>query len=146
MDRSPSLAYFQVGCPCGERATFVLGHWLRGEESPCEEYFTGPLAVECPKCARISELMDPQRDGYDGEIGANTNAVGRGPRSQFPCPRCAGVTPMLTMAGFSYTALDEWSASDEELERPQDFFHGFWLYGGCTQCREVSRILGFECS
>jgi hypothetical protein len=146
MDQSPCLAYFRIGCSCGEGAAFVLGHWLRSEDTPGEEFFTGPLAIECPGCGRSSELMNPERDGYDGEIAANTNAVGTGKRSRFPCTRCGVATPMLVMPGFSYKDVDELHALEEELKRPQDFFRAFWLYGACTRCRHVASILGFECA
>jgi hypothetical protein len=146
MDQYPSLAYFRIGCPCGEGAAFVLGHWLRGGEHPGEKFFTGPLAVECPRCGRVTQFMDPERDGYDGELGANTNAVGAGEPSRFPCPHCRVATPMLVLPGFSYKDVDEWHAPEEQLQRPQDFFGAFWLYGACTRCQNVVSILGFECA
>jgi hypothetical protein len=146
MDRYPNLAYFRIGCPCGQSAAFLLGYWSTSEDTDGEEFFTGPLAIECPHCGLVSDFMDPERDGYDGEIGANTNAVGQGHRSRYGCPRCAVAAPMLTMPVFSYKELDEWSASEEELRRPQDFFDGFWLYGACTQCRQLNDILSFECA
>jgi hypothetical protein len=90
--------------------------------------------------------MDPERDGYDGEVGANTNAIGLGERSRFPCPRCGDATPMRVMPGFGYKDVDEWHAPAEQLQRPQDFFEAFWLYGSCTRCQNVVSILGFECA
>jgi hypothetical protein len=146
MDEYPSLIYFRIGCPCGEGATIVLGHFVRSEDIPGDQLFTGPLAIECPRCGRTSEFMNPERDGYDGEIGANTTAVGTGERSRFSCPHCGAASPMLVMPGFSYKAVDEWAASEDELRRPQDFFNAFWLYGACTRCRNVVSILGFECA
>jgi hypothetical protein len=146
MEQYPSLIYFRVGCPCGERAVFVVGHWIHSEDRSGEDFFTGPLAIECPRCARVSELMNPERDGYDGEIGANTNSIGTGERSRFPCSRCDSATPLLVLPGFSYTDVNEWSASEDQLERPQDFFEAFWLYGACTRCRSVVDVLGFECT
>src|SRR5712692_11123515 len=68
MDEYPALAYFRIGCPCGEDAAFVLGYPVRSDDDAGEEFFTGPLAIECPRCGRVSELMNPERDGYDGEI------------------------------------------------------------------------------
>jgi hypothetical protein len=146
MDRYPGLAYFRIGCPCREGAAFILGHWLHNEDAPGEDFFTGPLAIECPKCGRVSEFMDPEQHGYDGEIGANTTTVGHGQRSRFSCSNCAIATPMLAMPGFSYKKIDDWHASADELRRPQDFFGAFWLYGACTQCRELSNVVGFECA
>ena len=146
MDHYPSLVYFRIGCPCGEEAAFILGHLVCSEDSPGEEFFTGPLALECPRCGRISEFMNPERDGFDGEIGANTNAVGTGEQARFSCPQCGAATPMLVMPGFSYKDLDDWYASEDQLQRPQDFFEAFWLYGACIRCRNVVAVLGFECA
>src|SRR5262249_50056313 len=122
-----------------------LGHQIRSEVNPGEDFFTGPLAIECPACARISEIMDPERDGHDGEIGSNTNLVGTGTRSRFPCPHCDMATEMLVLPGFSYPHEDP-DGSAAEVQRPQDFFSAFWLYGACTRCRNVNSITGFECA
>jgi hypothetical protein len=145
MDQYPFLAYFRVSCPCGENEVFVLGYPVKDEGPRAQTVLLGPLAIECPKCNKISELMDPRKDGYDGEIGCNCNMTGEGARSRFPCPKC-GVSPMLVMPGFSYQHddMEEWS--EEIGQRPQDFFGAFWLYGGCMRCRGVVSITGFECA
>jgi hypothetical protein len=145
MDAFPFIAYFRVGCPCGEKGVFVLGYPAVDEGPRAEEIFLGPLAIECPKCGSISELMDPRRDGYDGEIGVNCNRTGEGKRSRFPCPKC-GASSMLVMPGFSYPNDDMESWSEDIRQRPQDFFGSFWLYGGCAKCKGLVSITALECA
>src|SRR5207249_9276158 len=67
MDAYPSIAYFTVGCPCGERTTYPLGYHAQDEGPSSEEIFIGPLGIECPACGRISELLDTRQHGHNGE-------------------------------------------------------------------------------
>jgi hypothetical protein len=145
MERDQCLAYFRVGCPCGENPIFVLGYHAVDEGQSAEDIFIGPLGIECPRCGRTSELMDPRTDGYDREIGANCNMSGEGERSRFPCPTCKA-SPMLVMPGFSYqfSNIERWS--EDIRQRPQDFFDGFLLYGGCIRCKAIVLITEFECA
>lgn len=48
MDAYPFLAYFTVGCPCGERATHPLGYHAKDKGPDAVDMFISPLAIECP--------------------------------------------------------------------------------------------------
>src|SRR5438067_1618411 len=52
MDDYSFRAYFRIGCPCGEKALFVLGY-------PCSGFFDGPLAVLCPNAERSPKCSTP---------------------------------------------------------------------------------------
>jgi hypothetical protein len=145
MTTYPFMAYFRVGCPCGENATYVLGYHAKDEGDSSTDIFISPLAVECPACGTVTELIDTRTHGYEGEQGCDCNMTGTGPRSRFPCPTC-GIVPLIAMPGFSYQNDDVESWSGEQGQRPQDFFGDFSLYGGCVRCRNVIDITGFECA
>jgi hypothetical protein len=143
VDAYPFMAYFTVGCLCGERATYPLGYHAKSEGSRLTAIFISPLAIECPVCERVSEILDTREHGFEGEQGCDCNMLGEGPRSRFPCPTC-GVVPMVVIPGFSYQGDD----FDPEAwgGRPQDYFGAYWLYGQCSQCGGVVEIAGFECA
>jgi hypothetical protein len=143
MDDYPFLAYFTVGCPCGERTTYPLGYHAKSEGDSPVDIFISPLAIECPACGRVSEILDTKQHGWDGEQGCDCNMTGKGPRMRFPCPRC-GEVPMAVAPGFSYQGDDfdpkAWDG------RPQDYFGAYWLYGKCSKCGKIVDITGFECA
>lgn len=137
------VVYFDVGCPCGERATYPLGYHDSFTDGGRRVHrFLSPFGLECSKCGQVSELLDTGAHGAAYERGS-------GPRSRFPCPRC-GEAPMFLKPGFSYQGND-WGPydcpahfSDAQRERPQDFFGWFTLAGHCTGCGEVVSVTDFE--
>ena len=135
------LAYFRVGCPCGERNTYVLGYFWEGEGPVPAKIFVSPLALECPTCGRVSELIDTRQHGYLGEQGGDCNKTGEGPRTRFPCPQC-GVVPLAVFPAFSYQGHDY--DPFDLAARPQDFFGWFSLYGQCSRCGRLIVIADFE--
>jgi hypothetical protein len=141
MDADPFVAYFTVGCPCGERVIYPLGHVARSEAPETVDLFLSPLAIECPACGLVIEILHTKQHGWDGEQGCDCNMVGKGARSRFPCPNC-GEAPMAVMPGFSYQGDDPrtWGG------RPQDYFGAYSLYGQCGKCGLVVCITGFECA
>jgi hypothetical protein len=134
------VAYFRVGCPCGERATYLLGYFMEDKGPGRVRVFVSPLALECPACGRVSELIDTQQHGFGGENDCDCNMTGEGPRTWFPCPQC-GEVPLAVIPGFSYQGDDD---PFDIRERPQDFFGAFWVCGECSQCGQLLTITGFE--
>jgi hypothetical protein len=134
-------AAFRMRCPCGERACYVLGYFREDEGPRREMGFVSPLALECPRCGRVSELIDTRRHGHDGEQGCDCNMTGEGPRVRFPCPEC-GAAPLRVIACFNYGG-HEYDPFDPEA-RPQDFFGWFTLRGECGRCGKLRLVTGFE--
>jgi hypothetical protein len=136
----PYAAYFAVGCPCAQREVYAVGYHTKTRYG--EDIFVSPLALECPACGRVSELIDTRKHGYAGEQGGDCNMAEEGRWGRFPCPRC-GEVPMALMPGFSFQNRD----FDPANRRPQDFFGAFWLEGQCGQCGSMVGIVdGFECA
>jgi len=136
-------ASFIVGCPCGERAVFLLGYYATNEGRHKDRIFVGPLSIECPLCGVVSEFFDTRKHGWDGEQGVNTHIIGEANPQRFSCPNC-GVAPMILCPNFCYEAPEEFEG--EMRERPQDFFGGFDIVGQCTRCNALVEITSFECA
>jgi hypothetical protein len=143
VDAHGSTALFRVRCPCGERSCYLLGYFWEGEGPTPANIFVSPLALECPACGRVSELIDTRRHGFEGEQGCDCNMTGEGPRARFPCPRC-GEAPFAVVPGFDYDGHD-YDPLDPDA-RPEDFFGCFLLYGECGRCGQVVSVTGFECA
>lgn len=141
--RFPFHACFSVGCPCGERAAY-LGCYSVSEGANPVKIFIGPLAIECPACGRVSDLLDTRHHGYDGELGSSSTMIGDGERARYACSDC-GVRPMLVCPTFSYQLNDDDFAATAE-GRPHDFFDCFALEGRCSGCDTLRRITDFECA
>jgi hypothetical protein len=144
MEDFDQLGHFKVACPCGESSLFVLGYKAKSAVDPTEEIFIGPLAIQCSACGKVSELMDPAKDGHDGEHGNNVTMRGKGRRVRFACPEC-GPAALKVFPGFSYQFEAE-EFEPEEREHIQDFFDSFWLDGECSKCGKFQSITGFECA
>ena len=142
-----AMLYFRVSCPCGEKVVHLLGYNYHDAAYPKDDVFLGPLAIECPKCSRISELMNPEIHGYDGEQDGSCTRTGEGERIRYETP-CCGQTKLELLPGFSYNMedFDEDFAGREEAQRPQDFFDWFQLCGRCSSCGAWHAITDFECA
>jgi hypothetical protein len=138
MERSSELAYFELNCRCGGEHLFALGYL---ED---DDLFLGPLAAECATCSVVTELMNPEVHGYNGEIDSNSTMVGEGPRRRYPCPGC-GEEGMRLFPWFIYR--DERDEEWLESERPrQDYFGAFGLHGECRRCGRLCDVTSFECA
>jgi hypothetical protein len=136
-------ASFVIGCPCGERAVFLLGYYAETDNHRMDNIFVGPLSIECPKCGVVSEFFDTRKHGYDGEQGVNTHIIGDGNPDRFACPHC-GVAPMVLCPNFCYQGVE--SFRGEMRDRSQDFFGGLDVVGQCTRCNAIVEIAAFECA
>jgi hypothetical protein len=146
LDDVPKLGdafhYFRLWCPKHYSPLRVLGYPIM--LYPGDSHFSGPIAIECASCGDIVELMDPRKDGYDGEIGANANVTGDGPRQRWSCPKCK-LDEFDVVVGFGYQ-FDSTELTPTEMERPEDFFDAFVMYGVCIKCHERSMITEMECA
>jgi hypothetical protein len=136
----------ELSCPCGGNAGALLGHPLKGLNKKYDgpEIFVSPLAFRCGACGKTLELLDTERHGYHGELGASAKLRGQGRRSSFRCPRCSG-TDFQPAVALSYAGatLDLWEDSDEDDDdevKVEDYFEGFELRGKCSRCGVESII------
>jgi hypothetical protein len=138
MEYHGAFAYFELACRCGSGHLFALGYL---ED---DDLFLGPLAAECASCGAVTELMNPEEHGHNGEIQANSTMVGEGPRRRYPCPGC-GEEGMRLFPWFIYSddGEEEWP---EDLGSQQDYFGAFGLYGQCRRCGQLCDMTSFECA
>jgi hypothetical protein len=141
--RDPEWTWFSLACPCGCKGVFILGYHAMSQVSAGTPIFVAPLAIECPECHLVSEVMDPRKDGYGGEISSSAGMTGTGPRSRFSCWKCGRPTRMVPLVGFSYQ-LDD--LDGDMLARRQDYFDVFDLFARCAECGQLSEITEYECA
>jgi hypothetical protein len=131
---------FAIGCPCGNRQVTVLGYW-RTSDIGGEAVFVGPLAIRCPECAATYELIDPAKDGYNGEMGDSSTLRGTGSPSAWRCPVCEDTQGAL-VASFGY----QFEPDDGEHGHWHDFFDTFILTHLCNKDQRPIEITIFECA
>lgn len=135
MPQLEELACLALSCPCGSAELMVIGH-------AADDDFLGPLGVQCPACGKQAHLIDPQTDGYNGEIKCNSVRTGEGPKRNFQC--ACGTESFRLVAGFTYQGLSEDEMEPEQWAHIEDFFDCFFLEGTCTRCDVSTSIVGWE--
>ena len=141
VDRGAPFRGFQIGCPCGEDSVELLGYEAESQAAPGEGVFIGPLGMRCVSCGTESEIMDPETDGYNGEIDSNTTMRGSGVRTSWRCPQCKNSRVHAAVVFAYQVEVDE-----EMAERPEDFFDVFQLFAVCCQCGELREVTAFDCT
>ena len=141
------IAVWRIACPCGSEHVSFLGYPLsKYNKKYSGSAFVGPLAVECAKCGRTSELFDTNQHGYHAEAsGSPTHICGKGKRKAFICPHCGSSQfEILTSFFFWPASMDLVEDEPETFEsRAQDMFCEFAAHGRCQKCREVVRFTDF---
>jgi hypothetical protein len=149
----PAFASFSVlaGCDCEQSGVFLLGHPSALGDNNARGCAIGhalllaPYAIGCPDCGETWELMDPRRDGYDGERGDNSNPVGQGERTRYRCLWCEGEA-FEVIVGFRYHEHDSYLAQiPRACRRPQDDFEEVLLLARCRGCGAGSSVAWLEC-
>ena len=103
------LAVFQVACPCGSTAFYILGY----PHPEMAATFLCPLSVQCAHCSRVALLFDIEKHGYDAALGNGCWSMrGNGDPQRWICAQCPGVT-FAAYPGFSYQ-IDEVEDFDPE--------------------------------
>ena len=145
-NREDHCAYFGLHCNCGGNHFNILGYNAESEFYPGTNIFIGPLALNCIKCNNILELIDPGKDGYDGENNSSVTMIGTGNRVYYKCAHCSE-NKYKVAVGFEYSFdKNEFDDFPEINERIQDYFSWFTLYGKCICCNNFSIITDFECA
>jgi hypothetical protein len=137
---------YKLACTCGHDRFRVLGHHTKNDRG--DAIFVGPLALQCARCAKVTELIDTARHGYNAELGyAGTTLRGQGARTPYACDRC-GVRPMTSYARFEHSALGDVLADSFLEDHPdsQDFFSWFSFVGTCDRCGRTLNVADFECA
>lgn len=141
IERRAHFCYFSVGCPCGEEAIQILGYEIPSYAAPDSRIFVGPIGLRCGTCETEHEIMDPEVDGYNGEIGSNTTARGSGNRTSWNCPHCSNSLSNAVVA-FAYQI----EVDDAMRGHREDFFDVFQLFAKCLQCKQVAEVTLFDCT
>jgi hypothetical protein len=137
---------FGLSCKCGGDRHYVHGYRWANPDYHNEVVFLSPLRLECAQCNELTDLLDTDIHGYDGEWGhGSATARGKGDETVFECPIC-GRQPMETFVRFEYP--DDLFDRDyaKFAGRQQDLFTWFSLVGRCPKCSEVLPITEFECA
>lgn len=133
---------FRLTCRCGCKHGAVLGHPLskfnlkyKGEE------VVGPLGFQCSRCRKITEVIDTEIHGYDGEMGDSCTIRGTGRRQKFACPKC-GENEFELSVRFSSSSAD--LVEDDPDIKVENFFDSFWANGKCAGCDSEASVATFE--
>jgi hypothetical protein len=137
---------FRLSCRCGDDRHYVLGHYWRNPDYGNQLVFLSPIALRCEACERVTELIDTDRHGYDGELGGIVATKrGEGDRVEFACEEC-GPKPFRIWVRFEYPD-DLFDRSLREFRgRQQDLFNWFSLIGQCSGCSRLRPVTDFECA
>jgi hypothetical protein len=141
------IAVWRIACNCGGQYGSFFGYPLsRYNTKYFGNVFVGPLAFECAKCGRVTEVFDTNEHGYHAEACASPSHIcGEGPRQAFTCPSCAGKNfEVLTSFFFWPASIDLVEDELEEFEsRAQDLYCEFVAHGRCQGCGTVARFTDF---
>lgn len=135
---------YRLACMCGHDRFHVLGHRLKNHRGA--DIFVSPLALECPACGKVTELIDTDQHGCDAELGHGSATIrGKGPRTPYACDKC-GVRPMTAFARFEHSSEELADSFIEEFPNTQDYFSWFSLVGTCDGCKRMLNVTDFECA
>lgn len=133
---------FVLGCSCGCQHGYVLGHY--DNSSQHEPLFTGPLALECAECQKVTEIFDESINGYDAEQGTiHMLQRTREGRERFRTP---DAKPMQLEATLTYSHGYALPSIPGSQDHPEDYFDWFTLTGKQQGTRSVFVIADVECA
>jgi hypothetical protein len=145
--KGTDIAVWQLACTCGWQHGKFLGYPLsRYNTKYAGSAFVGPIAFECARCGRVTEMFDTNQHGYHADACASPSHIcGEGPREAFGCPDCAGKYFAITTSFFYWPAsVDLVEDEPEGFEsRAQDLFCEFVAHGVCETCRKATRFTDF---
>ena len=137
---------FLLYCTCGSDRHYILGHYWRNPDYNNVLVFLSPLALRCAACGKVTELIDTDIHGYDGECGHGVATKrGEGRREEYLCDEC-GPQPLEGFVRFEYP--DDLFTEDfaEFRGREQDLFTWFSVAGKCVGCSRLLHVTEFECA
>lgn len=137
---------FSLSCNCGGSQHYIHGYRWTNPDFHDAIVFLSPLVLECSACGKMTDLLDTDVHGYDGELGHGTaTARALGHRVVFECPDC-GRRPIQIFVRFEYP--DDLFDDDfpEFQGRQQDLFTWFSLLGRCATCSQLLPVADFECA
>ena len=141
----PLNTIFRVACYCGSAKHFIVGYNWQNPDFGNQSVFLSPILLRCESCARLTELIDTDIHGHDGEQGGSCTVRSEGRQQDFGCFNC-GPRSFEVFTRFEYPSdlLD----GDCELYRGResDFFTWFSLRGICSECKTFQDITDYECA
>ncbi len=136
---------FALSCDCSRQDHYVLGHYWRNPDFDNILVFLSPLALRCAACGKVTELLDTDKNGYDGELGhGSATKRGVGERVEYRCEKC-GPMPFSVFARFEYPN-DLFDGTPAFADRQHDLFTWFSLVGKCAGCSQLLSVTEFECA
>lgn len=129
---------WSLTCSCGGTTGQFLGY-------PSEHGLLSPLSFRCSKCAKVTEVFDSNRHGYNSEIGAGGCGypLGTGEPTAFACPKCSG-TEFSAAGRFMHSHFDVIQDEPELEPRAQDFFDSVAFGGTCSGCGAAAEFANFK--
>jgi hypothetical protein len=141
-----SRPFFALSCTCGGGRYYVHGYRWVNTSFHNAVVFLSPLVLECPACGKMTDLLDTDVHGYDGELAHWSATVrAKGERVVFECPTC-GRQPLDAIVGFEYPDDLFDRHFPEFAGREQDMFTWFYLMGKCPKCSQLLPVTDFECA
>jgi hypothetical protein len=137
---------FALACSCGNNWHYTHGYRWTNPDYHNSVVFLSPLGLECAVCRRMTDLLDTDIHGYDGELGHGSATVrAKGDRVVYECPTC-GRQPLELFVRFEYPD-DLFDGNFPAFAgREQDLFTWFSVVGTCSQCNAMLAIADFECA
>lgn len=136
---------FWLKCRCGSEMGRILGHPLGDYHPTCAHpaQFVSPLGFKCPRCQKITEVIDTDRHGYHGMLGDSAVIRGRGRRRTFRCPTCNREELSLIVT-FVYSEGVFDALRGEPVKKIKDYFSAFQAHAFCGDCCEWPFVAGFD--
>lgn len=137
---------WKIACPCGGECGRIWGYSLTDFNPDYDGpvLFVSPLAYQCSRCARVIEIIDTDKHGYDGECGHGTATIrGEGDRTMFECRSCSETTFRVATC-FQHSHFDIIEDEPELESVAQNYFDWFTCKGVCTSCGEEQCFGDYE--
>ncbi len=137
---------WKIGCSCGSKSGKILGYPLGDLNADYDGpvLFVSPLAFQCSSCDRVTEIIDTDKHGYDGECGHGAVTIrGEGKRAIFSCQSCNAMDFLVTTC-FQHSQFDIIEDEPELESVAQNYFDWFECTGVCTNCGEKQDFGDYE--
>jgi hypothetical protein len=131
---------FGLKCSCGIEEFNIKGKDIETSD----EGVDGPILVICKACRSSATVFDPNKHGYDSELGSGYSNSKLHDKL-IKCPKCGTDIFRLALA-FQYSGDEKQIIEEDHLnKKPQDLFG--WLSGQarCQSCGHTFEFTSIEC-
>lgn len=122
-----------VVCGCGSEKLSIYA-------SSNDNINLAPVILECPDCSYRSTIFNPEKHGWDGQIGENCSLIGESE------PKLQNDLPATIVAEYSYQGEESYQDIIEDgISNPEDYFDVFAVYFVNSEGNLVE-VVSYECA